>query len=166
MSRTTSSLAALVVGVVVLIAAAWFDSVLMVDAQRQAARQFDSSWLAGMYALGSIAVGGACLLIGWVGWRAHALVGLLYAIVGGFFAVLLWTFVVPAGSHNDVPPLLPDQIVAAIARIVRWTQGPLNAVGTIGGAMLIVGIVAIVRSWRRRDLAASANLMAPEPARP
>ncbi len=128
MSRTAISLAALVVGAVVLSAAAWFDSVVMVDAQQQAARNFDSSWLAGTYALGSIAVGGACLAIGRVGWRAHALVGLLYAIVGGFFACSCGPSWSPRAAttmcrrscpiRSSLP--LPGSTAGRRARSMRW----------------------------------------------
>ena len=167
MSKTASSLAALVVAAIALLVAAWLDGTVINDARRQAAAEFNTASIAGLLAMGSIAVAGGCLLVGWFGLRASPLVGLAYAVVGGFCALLPWLVLSLGASNNDVPAVLPDAIASPISQFYLRTHGTLNAVSTIGAAMLIAGLVALVRSMRRRDVAAlAAPPVAQDPARP
>jgi hypothetical protein len=59
---------------------------------------------------------------------------------------LVWTF---ATTTNDTPPVLPEPIATLLGNIYFETSsGSLNAVGTIGAAMLIAGGASLVR-WSR-----------------
>jgi hypothetical protein len=164
MSRTQDA-AAVVVAAIALVVAAWLDASVITDAQRQAAATFDPSGLAALFALGSVALGGGCLAVGWLGSRAAPIVALFYVLVGGFFALLPWLAFGPAQPINGAPGLLPDPIAQAIGEVYSRTQGPLNAVGVLGGAMLVAGLVAIARSLRRHGTADGAAITAPEPIR-
>ena len=105
----------------------------------------------------SIAVAGGCLLIGWFGVRAAVLVGLAYAIVGGFFALLPWLVLTLGAGNNGVPGAIPEAVASPISEVYLRTLGPLNAVGTVGAAMLIAGLIGILRSLRRRDVGGLAG---------
>ena len=166
MSRTTSSVAALVVAGIALAAAAWFDATVINEAERHVAATFSFGNIGVLLSLGSIAVAGGCLLVAWLGVRAAALVGLAYAVIGGFFALLPWLVLNLGAVENGVPGVIPEAIASPISQLYARTLGPLNAVGTIGAAMLIAGIVAMVRSLRRRDVAMPAAApIEPDPAR-
>ena len=165
MSKTTSSLAALAIAALALLAATWLDATVIREARERAAAEFNTASIAILFPLGSIAVAGACLLVAWFGVRATALVGLAYAVVGGFVALLPWLVMSLGATVNDVPAMLPEAIATPLSQLWLRTQGPLNAVGTIGGAMLIAGVVAMVRSLQRRvDAASVAPPIATEPA--
>jgi hypothetical protein len=112
----------------------------MRDAERDAAATFDSSELSLAQSLGSLAIAGSVLLLGVAAWRWHsALVGAAYTVVGAFFVSL------------PVIIRLPEPIPDAVRQIYFWSAGPLNAVGTIGAAMLLIGVVVIGRSIQGRS---------------
>jgi hypothetical protein len=165
MSKTANSLAALGVAALALVLAAWLDGTVINDARKQAAAEFNTASIAWLFTLGSIAVAGGCLLVAWMGFRASALVGLVYAVVGGLFALLPWLVMSLGATINDVPAVLPEAIATPLSQLWLRTLGPLNAVGTIGGAMLIAGLISMVRSLRRRDVAVPAAPIATDPAK-
>ena len=150
MSRTVSSLLAFAAAVALLVFAAWLDNSVMTDSRRHAAATFDNSGLAGLYVLGSLATAASVLVVGWLGWRSSALVGVLYAVLGGFFVLLPWLMWSFATRVNDVPSVLPEPMASAVSNIYFSTAGPLNAVAAVGAAMLIAGVAGIGRSWRGR----------------
>lgn len=151
MSSMARKLAALAGVALVLAIATWFDATLMREARVQAAATFDSRGLAAMFAAGSLLVAGSVLLVGVLAWRVPSIVvGLAYAILGGLFTTLPWLVWSLAAGINDRPPVLPAPLAAAVSAIYTGTQGPLNAVGTIGAAMMIAGVVALLRSQRGR----------------
>lgn len=155
------NVAALVGAAAALLVAAWFDTSVVVEAQRQSASTFEPGGLAVVSSIGAVATGGACLLVGWLGVRSSPVVGLLYVLVGGFFALglwLLWTF---AASNNGAPPVLPDLVAQAMSDTYLRTQGPLNAVAIIGGTMVVAGVVSISRSIQRRINPAHSTSAAP-----
>ena len=164
MSRRHNA-AAVVVAAISLVVATWLESPVIIDAQRHAAATFNSSGLAAVFALGSVAVGGGCIAVGWLRSRAAPVVGLLYVLVGGFFALLPWLAFGPAQPLNGTPGLLPLPVAQAIGEVFSRTQGPLHAVGVLGGAMLIAGLVALARHLRRRGSADGAAITAPDPVR-
>jgi hypothetical protein len=149
-----------------LVLATWFDRTVMEDAQRQAAATFDMAGAMWLWTLGLFMVAGAVLLLGVLAWRARsAVVGILYLLVGGFFAALPWLWTLTA-STNDAPPALPEPFAGFVGNAFVTTTGPLNAVGTIGAGMAIAGIAALAGSWRERSAAepAAANAEAtPQP---
>jgi hypothetical protein len=155
MSKTGRTLVALAGAALVLVIAAWFDTTIMSDARRDAQATFDTSGFAAMTALGSLLVAGSVLVIGTLAWRAASgIVGVAYIVVGGFFVALPWLAWSLATQVNDVPAVLPEPLAQALWRIYDTTGvGPLNAGGTIGAAMLIAGVAALVRRWRGRAVA-------------
>ncbi len=156
MSRTSKTLVALAAAAIVLVLAAWFDSTLLTEARRHSAATFDISGVAAMTALGSLLVAGSVLLVGTLAWRsASVVVGLAHVLVGGFFVALPWLVWNLATTKNDVPPVLPEALASALGNIYFSTTGSLNAVGTIGAAMLIAGVATLVRWWWGRAAAAS-----------
>lgn len=93
------------------------------------------------------------LLLGVLAWRSRsALLGGIYAVAGALFAflpVFVWRF---AAQINDAPPVLPAPIASAVDEIYFRSTGPLNAVGIIGGGMLLVGLLVMGRSIRGRSV--------------
>jgi hypothetical protein len=162
-SRT--DIAALAGAAGILFLAGWFDS--SVIAHRPYPGFDDPSLAAVGTGFAFVALGGASLAVGWLGARASALVGLFYVLVGGLFAGgFRWLEETFGAWNNNAPPVLPDPIVSLLVRIRLHTQGPLAAVAVIGGAMVVAGIVAIVRSWRDRRVAAPLTPAAQVPGRP
>jgi hypothetical protein len=155
MSTTGKTYGALVGAPLLVAITAWFDTRFMSDAMRRAAGSFDMSGVSALTAVGSVLVAGGVLIVGVLAWRAaSSIVSLMYALVGGFFVMLPWLVWTLAAQRNDVPPVLPDPLARWLGDIYRWTLGgPLNATGTIGGAMLIAGIVTLVRWQRLRSVA-------------
>lgn len=156
MLRGSRTLAALAGAALMLIIAAWFDTVFLRDAAQQAKANFNLAALGPVFAAGSMLVAGCVLLAGVLAWRAASVVvSLAYAFVGGFFVTLPWIVWTAATATNDAPPVLPEPLLTFVSEIYLWTAGSLNAAGTIGAAMLIAGVAALVR--RQRDRAAAAN---------
>lgn len=142
--------------IAILWIAAWLDTSYFPRVARRAAADFDASSLSLASAFGFIGVGGACLLVGWLAWRSRALVGLLYAALGMFLVFLPWLVATFAASRGDAGPLLPVRLSRALADLWLRTDGPLNAVSIIAGAMLLVGVASLVRSFRTRRAPATA----------
>lgn len=165
MSRTGKTLVALVGAALVLVIATWFDNTFMRDAVRHAQANFDMSGVGAVIAAGSMLVAGSVLVVGVLAWRAASVVvGLAYAVVGGFFLMLPWIVWNLATQVNDVPPVLPEPLLTVVSEIYfRTGGGSLNAVGTIGAAMLIAGVVALVR-WQRDRADAKGSIEALSPA--
>jgi hypothetical protein len=139
--RTALALAA---AVVVLVAMAWFDASVVHDAVRRMAQTFDGSQLL-VSSLGTIASAGAVLLLALLAWQSgSAVVGILYAAVGAYFAFQQWIWM-------TIAPVLPYPFDRVVNHAFSATVGPLNAVGIIGGGMLIAGIAVIARWLRERS---------------
>ena len=153
MSNLPRSALAIAAAAVALLALAWFDSTVIRDAQRQAAATFSPAPSYAPWALGLFLTAGAVLMLALLAWWSRSLaVGVLYAVVGAFLAVLpwiLWTF---AAQVNDTPPVLPEPLVTALSDLYQGTAGPLNA-----------GVAVIVRSLRGRSTAAAVTSL-PGPA--
>jgi hypothetical protein len=151
MSGTGKTLAALAGAPILLAIAAWFDTVFLRDALRDAAATFDHSGSSAVLVLGCLLVAGSALTVWILAWRARSVaVGLTYAIVGGFLAALPWIVLV---QTNDMPPILPEPILTVVSEFFVRTSGSLNAVGTIGAAMLIAGVLTLVRRQHERAVA-------------
>lgn len=153
MSKSGRAAIAILVAGAVLFLAGWLDGSVMRDIQRHASATFDLNGLSLALSLGSLGVAGCVLLLGALAWRSHsALVGAAYALGGAFIAflpVILWRF---ATQVNDTPPLLPKPIAQAVSQIYSWSAGPLNAFGTIGAGMLLVGLLVVGRSFQSRSV--------------
>ena len=165
MSKTGRTLSALVGAALALVIASWFDKTVMFDAVRHAQAEFDAAGLTALIAAGLMLVAGSVLLVGVLAWRAASVVvGIAYAVVGGFFLLLPWIVWNFATEVNDVPPVLPEPLLTVVSEVYRWTSiGSLNAVGTIGASMLIAGVAALVR-WQRDRVDAKGGIEAGSPA--
>lgn len=163
MSRGGRTLAALAGAALVLIVAVWCDAVFLRDAAQHAQANFDSAGLAPVIAAGSMLVAGSVLLVGVLAWRAASVVvSLAYAIVGGFLVALPWIVWNLASATNEAPPVLPEPLLSFVSEIYFRTAGSLNAAGTIGAAMLIAAVAALVR-WQRDRAVAPDNIEALSP---
>lgn len=151
MSKVGRTALALVAAAVVLVVMAWFDTTVVRDAIQQGRANFDSSQSTLIMSLGTVASAGAVLLLALLAWWSRsAAVGALYAAVGAYFAFQLWIWMNLAGTRNDTPPMLPHPLDSAVNHIHLATAGPLNAVGIIGGGMLVAGVAILTRSFRER----------------
>jgi hypothetical protein len=143
---------AIVAAGAVLYAGGWFDGQVMTEIRRQTGISFDPNGFMLALSVGSLAVAGAVLLLGALAWCSRSLlVGAIYSAVGAvvaFLPVITWRF---AAQINDNPPLLPQPIADAVSRVYVWSNGPLNAMGTIGAGMLVIGILVVGRSSRGRS---------------
>jgi hypothetical protein len=151
MSKAGRAAVAILVVAGVLFVAGWFDGTVMRDIRQQEAATFDPTGLSLAFAFGAVAVAGGVLLLSVLAWRSHsALVGAAYVFVGAFFAflpVLAWRF---AAQINGAPPVLPGPIADAVGQIYFWSNGPLNAVATVGAGVLLVGLLVVGRSTGAR----------------
>jgi hypothetical protein len=135
-----------------LYAAGWIDGQVMPEIVSQATTSFDVNGLALATSVGTLAVAGVVLALGALAWNSRSLgVGVIYSAVGAvvaFLPVIEWRF---AAQINDNPPLLPRPIADEVSQIYTWSNGPLNAMETIGAGMLVVGVFVIARSLRGRS---------------
>jgi hypothetical protein len=159
----TNDVSAVVGAAAILVAAAWLDPSVVADAQREGARTFQAAGSMSLTALATIAVAGGCLAVGRLASKVAPLVGLVYAVVGGYFALAPWLIVTLAAERDGAPPILPDPIPSAMTDIYTRTVGPIGAVTILGGAMLIVGLVAMVRPLVGRGRVADAGVVAHGP---
>ena len=151
MSKAGRAAITILVAAAVLWLAGWLDGTVMRDIGQQAAQHFDNTGLSLAYALGSVAVASGVLLLGVLAWRSlSALVGAAYVIVGAFFTFLLAILYLLSLQINDVPPVLPGPIADAVSQIYFWSNGPLNAVATVGAGMFVVGLLVVGRALRAR----------------
>jgi hypothetical protein len=134
----------------VVAAAAWFDTTVVAGAEREASTSFDLTQSGLIYGIGGTGLAGLVLTVAWVGWRCRSLaLGIAYALVGGLFAFLLYFAVAFDGSPLD----LPGGTQTVLGNLASSTYGPLNAVSTVGGMMIIVGAAQIVASIAERRAA-------------
>lgn len=164
MSKWGRVVTAALIGGAALAAGAWYDGSVMVDAQRRAGNLFDPTQETLLLAVGSLAVAGAVLALGVAAWKARSVfIGVAYAVVGGFFTflpVIVWEW---AAQINGAAPVLPEPIASAVSQIYFHVQGPLNADGILGGAMLVMGLVVIGRqSFNRSRRRVSEAVGSPE----
>lgn len=151
MTKTSRAILAVVVGLGLLAVMAWFDAVVLLEAQQRGRATFDSGQASLLFALGAFAIAGSVLVVMRLALDAGSVaVGVIYLFVGGFFALLWWIVSTFATYRNDVPPLLPDTLASAVANVWISTTGPLYAVSVVGAGMAIAGVAAIVRSRRAR----------------
>lgn len=145
--------------IVILLVAAWLDTGLIRGAIRHANATFSASDLYLPIALGSVATGGACLLVAWIASRTTALVGLLFACVGAFLVLLPWLVFTLGARRGDAGPVIPVRLARLLSDLYLRTDGPLHAVSVIGGAMLVAGLIALVRRFRTRRIAVPAPVV-------
>jgi hypothetical protein len=155
MSRAGRTFVALGGAGLVLVIAAWFDHVAFRNLVKVGAANFDPMPMALGSVIGSLLVAGSALLVGALAWRAASgVVAVAYVLVGGFIVALPWLTWTFAAGVNGTPAVLPEELADVLGDLYFDTTGTLNAVGTIGGAMLIIGIVVLVRKLRDRGVEA------------
>jgi len=152
---------------VILMFAAWFDTTVVAGAERQASASFDVTQSGLAYGIGSIVLAGLVLAVAGIGWRCRSLaLGMVYSLVGGLFAFLVYLAFAFGGSINGSPPVLPDAIATALSNLLSSTYGPLNAVTIVGGGMVIVGVAQIVANIAARRAARRSTDTLVEPEAP
>jgi hypothetical protein len=162
------SVVAAFVALLALFVAHWFDAGVLVDAQRRAGTTFDPSALFYLTPVAHLLTAAGVVALALAAWRSRSLlVGVGYAIVGGFLVLLpatVWAF---ATSVNGAPTPAPEPIATALA---NWyftvAAGLTGAVFTLAGAMLLSGLAVIastLRAQRPGPAAASpATAQAPQ----
>lgn len=151
MTKTSKAILALLFAFGLLAAMAWFDAVVLVEAQARGRATFDSGQASLLFAVGAFAIAGSVLLVTRLALDAGSVaVAVIYLVVGGFFALLWWILTTFATYENDVPPLLPEPLAIAVAQVAISITGPLHAVAVVGAGMAIAGVAVIVRSRRER----------------
>jgi hypothetical protein len=143
--------AALLGAGLILAFASWFDTSFVAAAVRKAGSDFDPVPAAWAIGIGYLVIGAAILAMSWLAGKARSLlVGLVYLVLGLFFAflgVIIWIW---AASINGAPPLLPGPIADFVSQFYQYESGPLNAVAVISGGMALVGGANLVSIWRDR----------------
>jgi hypothetical protein len=157
MSSMSRAVAAIAIGLVLLLGLTWFDADPLWYAQRQAGANFNSAGYSLMWALGALAVSGSVLLIGALAWRSRSLLlGAVYVIVGAVFVLT------PVLVLNSVA--LPDWLAQGFPGLLS-TSSPLNAGTTVGAGMFIAGLMALW-TWARGRRGARTSGPTPLPAGP
>ena len=127
MSKVGSAALALVAAALVLVVMAWFDTTVVRDAVSRRPQTFDMSPYALVAALGMILIAGAVLLLALLAWRTRSVaVGVVYALVGAYFAFQEWIWMNLAGQVNGAPPVLPYPLDRAVNHIFSATVGNLE----------------------------------------
>jgi cbb3-type cytochrome oxidase subunit 3 len=158
----------------VLFVCHWFDSTVLFDAQRRAGMTYDYGRVVDLTSIAHLLTAAGVVAIALAGWRSRSLLlGVGYALVGGylvFLPALFWAYGI---GWNGAPAAAPEPIASALNRwYTTLSMGVTGAVYTLGGAMLLTGLAVIwsVLRERRRGAetpAATAELPAePEPPQP
>jgi hypothetical protein len=151
---TRRFIAGLAATAAILVFASWFDTTVIVAADAEATRRFDVTGFGVAYGVGGVLVAGLVLAIAGIGWRCRSVrLGIVYAVVGGLLAFLLYIAIeLPRSS-------LGLELTSVLSTLELWTGGPLHAASILGGAMLIVGVAQIVAGIVRRP----GRVPTPEP---
>ncbi len=154
---------ALIGAAAILVAAGWLDTHVFREIQRGVSNSFDYSTLAWALPFGYLMVAVAVVAVaGLAAWARSLLVGVVYAVVGAFFAFLFtitWLF---ASEINGVQPILPRPLATIIGDMWTWgAEGPLQAMSIIGAGMLLAGLASIAFVVFRRAGRASETEAAP-----
>jgi hypothetical protein len=152
-----------VVAAVVLLVAQWFDASVLADANHRANATFDVGPVFDLTPVAHLlTAAGVVALVGAAWWSRSLLVGLGYAVVGGFLVflpALFWTF---ATRVNGSPTLAPQAIARPIGDWYSMVStGPIGSLFTLGGAMFLAGLAVI---WAALRSSGQAAVQAPATA--
>ncbi len=139
---------------VALLVIRWFDRDELVRLQHESGSSFDLGPIMNGLSVAHVLTPALILAIAFVAWRARsALVGIVYVLVGGLLAFSPALTAAFAVSTNNAPTPAPEPIAHFLAdTFFLWEDGITNAVGTVGGAILIVGLAVLARvTTDRRD---------------
>ncbi len=147
---------ALVAAAAVLVAIWWLDH-LVIPYPTVPEYDTDPVYYDPIRSLGYFAMaGGALVLARLAWWSRSAVVGTTYLIVGAGLALLPWIYVYFVPDPYSGTPYwgaLPASLASAIKELRRAIAGPLDAFGTVGGVLAIVGVFVLAR-WLRDWVAA------------
>jgi hypothetical protein len=150
LDKSARTIVALLIVALLVAFVAWFDNGFLAGAEQEAARSFRMAGYALWLSVGYLVVAGSVLAVAVAArWAGSLWVGIVYSLVGAFFAFLRAIYFGPAGSASGAPSILP----AALARLVADTYqstGPLDATAILGAGLLIVGVGTIVWVVRQR----------------
>jgi hypothetical protein len=150
--QSTRKLVALLGAAAVLVIADWVDTVMVTGIRLSSGQTFDVSQMEWALPFGylTVAAGGLAIVL-LARWAQSVLVGLVYALVGAFFAFLFPIIWLWAAGVNGATPVLPGPIVTFLTDVyINTEQGSLNAVAIIGAGMLLVGLASIGYALRNR----------------
>ena len=145
MSKGLRAVTALIAAAACLALLAWLDGTVLADAVRNANASFTGpTSFTTLWSLVSLAVAGSILLLAVLAWRTQSVVvGMIYLIVGAFFAFLpdiTWRF---ATAINGAPPVLPDPVTRAVSALYEQGIGPVSGIVLLGAGMVLIGVVLI-----------------------
>jgi hypothetical protein len=133
------------IALAVLLIAQWFDAGVLADAQRQAGRTYDVGPFWNSMGIAHVLTAAGVIALAMVAWWSRSLlVGVGYAIVGGFLVFLPTITFVLASSVNGAPPLAPAPIATTLNRwFSTLASGVSGSIFTIAGGMFVSGLVVI-----------------------
>jgi hypothetical protein len=150
-SRASRLAIAIVVPAVALPLAQWYDGGVLVDIQRRAGVDYDPAPLFYGLSVTHLLTAFGAIAIGLAAWQSRSLlVGIAYAVVGGFIALLPALFWSIAIGVNGAPAVAPEPIARFITDL--WLNnvgnGVTGSVVTLGAVMLISGVPVAVLAAR------------------
>ncbi|MGD0123513.1 MAG: hypothetical protein ABSC46_13290 [Candidatus Limnocylindrales bacterium] len=136
----------------VLFVCHWFDATVVADAQRQAGMSYDSGPLVDLTSIAHLLTAAGVVAIALAGWRSRSLLlGVGYALVGGylvFLPALFWAYGI---GGNGAPAAAPQPIASTLNTwYTTLSTGVTGAVYTLAGAMFLTGLAVIWSVLRER----------------
>ena len=162
----TRVLVAVLVALLALLIVHWFDAAVLLDAQKQAGLTYDPGPLVDLTGLAHVVTAAGVVAIALAGWRSRSLVvGITYAVAGGFLVflpTLAWTF---ASSRNGAPVVAPQPIASALwSWYLTLATGVTGAVFILAAAMFLSGLAVVGSIFLARPRRASAGASTAEEA--
>jgi hypothetical protein len=162
---------AALVAVLALLIGHWFDVGVLAAAIRRAGMTFDLSPVFYLTSVAHLLTAAGVVALAAAAWRSQSLlVGVCYAVVGGFLVFLpplVWVF---ATSVNGAPTVAPQPIANTLGQwYFTLAAGVTGAVFTFAAAMLLSGLAVIgsvLRTQRRRTTAALPAAVQPPQSEP
>ena len=158
---------AVLVALLALLIANWFDAGVLRDAQLRAGQTYDFSWAYDLTPVAHMLAAAGAVAIAVAGWWSRSLfLGVVYAIVGGvlvFLPALFWAFGL---GPNGAQPTAPQPIADLLNHwYTTLAMGVVGAVYTLGAAMFLTGLAvvwSVVRERRRGVVTRPATTQAPQ----
>jgi hypothetical protein len=144
---------AIVVPIVVLLVAQWYDAGVLVEVKQRVSIHFEISPFLNGLSLAYTLTGAGAIAIAIAAWWARrdaagtavaGVVGAAYVLVGGFLAALPALFGWLALGINGAPTVAPEPIARFLSdRYFDVSQGVTGSVFTLGGVMLVAGVALV-----------------------
>jgi hypothetical protein len=150
--------AAVLAGLVILIAAGWLEGSIGGEIERRRTQADDLAITELVVSLAYLAVVGAVLAVPVViRWARSVLVAVVLGLVGAFFLLLgsvVWAF---GAWINNIPPVLPEAIAGVLGDLYFWQIGPVGAVHLVAASMVVSAVVSLASAYRQRSPRASTR---------